>query len=477
MELNTDLFLRQSERTEKAFTTRDLMRLFFKHWKIIALTFLIVATATAVGLYYLPPTYTADAKVLIKTEQQGNPSFLSGITAYREQRDPDPVNRKIETEMELLSTRGLSEAVVRKLGLQYDQVYHKPYVHLLNLAADGYYAAKQAMFGGAPPKDRYGFQATVSEFSKSFTVAPVKSKSAETSSNVVEVRLRGVNPGIAQQSVQALLDEYLVFGVDLNQKSGQEAQKVVEENTRDALNRLMALQSQQRQFLAAQGAARNMPYLPTSAGADATGPDSAVRAIQRSGPPAGDTISSPGDHTSISVLKSRLIDMELRLSELRQNYPDDASNVRIAAQSVAQLKKRIQDEVLRNAEYQTTLGLLDRETRAAEQLYLDLKRKLDQISLFLKMNPFEVDNRIVTEPPLVPRSSEWKKDLLVGVLVAALGLVLGIAIAGYREYNDHTLQSADDVERHLGLRTLAMVPVADKKSRSAVLSLGNPLHR
>lgn len=159
-----------------------------------------------------------------------------------------------------------------------------------------------------------------------------------------------------------------------------------------------------------------MPYL-ASVG-DSSAQDSAVKAVQNNGRarPFPDTISTPGDNTSISVLKSRLIDVELRLGELRQNFPDSASNVRIAAQAVSQLKKRIQDEVVRNAEFQTTSTQLDRENKSAEQLYLELKSKLDQISLRLKMTPYEVDNRIITEPPLIPKSSEWKNNLLIGGL-------------------------------------------------------------
>ena len=36
------------------------------------------------ALWFLPPTYVAEAKVLIKTEQEGGPAFYSGLAAYRE---------------------------------------------------------------------------------------------------------------------------------------------------------------------------------------------------------------------------------------------------------------------------------------------------------------------------------------------------------------------------------------------------------
>jgi uncharacterized protein involved in exopolysaccharide biosynthesis len=456
MNFNPELFPGDSERAEKSFTARDFFHIIFKHKGVILFTFISVTLVVALSLIYLPPTYVVQAKVLVKTEQQGNPSFFSGIAAYREQRDSDPVNRKIETEMELLTTRSLAEAVVRKTNLRYDQVYHKPYVHLLNLLADTYYKAKQSLFGTGPTKDRYGFKATVDQFSDSFTVAPVKSKSAETNSNVIEVQLKAADPLLAQVAVQALLEQYLNYSIDLNQKSGAEAYKIVEQNTRDAMAKVEEAQNNMRQFLMKRGTDQALPYM-------ASGDVPAANAAAGVPSQGSDTVSTPGDNTSVSVLKSRLIDMELRLVELKQSYSNGSSNVVVAEQAVAQLKKRIQDEVLRNADYQTTYAQLDREQKSAEQFYLELKRKLDQISLFLKMNPYEVDNRVITEPPLYPESSQWKKDLAIGALASLLGLILGLGIAGYREYSDHTLQTPEDVKRYLGLDTLATVHLAEAK--------------
>ena len=49
------------------------MSIVFQHWRLIATTSLVVAATLGAGLLYLPPTYVAEAKLLIQTERQASP--------------------------------------------------------------------------------------------------------------------------------------------------------------------------------------------------------------------------------------------------------------------------------------------------------------------------------------------------------------------------------------------------------------------
>src|SRR6201996_5368944 len=103
---------------------RDLVAVLYRQAGLVAVC-AAVGTAASLVLYSQQPrVYASSAKVWVQTEQQGSPSFLSGIAAYRETPYPDPVNRKIETEIELMLTRTSAQSVVERFGIRDDQLAH-----------------------------------------------------------------------------------------------------------------------------------------------------------------------------------------------------------------------------------------------------------------------------------------------------------------------------------------------------------------
>ncbi len=450
MKNDFDLFGPPDAAEGQAFTFRDLVSVLFKHRWIILVCFVVVTLLVAVGLAMLPPTYVAEGKVLVKTEQQGNPSIFSGIAAYREPRDSDPVNRKLETEMEVLATRELSERVVRKLNLQYGQVYHKPLTHLLRPVADLVDWAKVHLLGYPEDLDAYGFKGTVKEFNASFVVQPLKSKSAETTSNMIQIQLKAPDGPTAQTALQHLLDEFVVLSVEQNERLARDAHELVEKDLGLAARELEKAREEQRKFIVERGATLSSrytgatPLAPTNAKDEMTG---------------NVTVGAP---TAVGAMRSRLVQSELRLIELRQIFTDEDDNVKLMEATISTIKRRIESELRATAESEKTLAALDLDIKSAELKYVDIRRKLEQIALFLKLSPAQTYNRQIAEPPLLPRSSEWKKSVLAGVLGAIGGLMLGLGIAGYREYSDHRLGTAEAVERHLGLVPLAVVAHLDQ---------------
>ncbi|MCA1971269.1 MAG: hypothetical protein LDL44_00375 [Caenispirillum sp.] len=441
-----------------AFTTRDLIGILFKHWRTILFSFVFVSVLVAAGVWSLPPTYIAEGKVLVRTEQQGNPSFFSGIAAYREPWESDPVNRKIETEMELLATRELSERVVRKLELTYDTVYHKPLTLLLRPLADAYDWLLERLFSYPPDPDKYGFKGTVREFNKSFTVEPLKSKSADTTSNMILVKLKATSSQVAQQSLQTLLEEYVHLTVEQNQLLGRQAYALVERNLIRAQEELEAAKERERVFIAENGATLTSRFGFPSLGA--------IEQAKEKVP----TLSKAGEQSTVGALRAHLIDMELQLIELRNVFTDSSENVRQQQRAIAEMKSRIEHEIRRTAENEKTLAALSLDVKTAEAHYIDLRRKLEQIALYLQLNPAEASSRLIAETPLLPKTSEWRKNVLVTVLGALAGLLLGLGLAGYREYTDHRLETPEAVEYHLCLKTLTVVPLLDGEGMKNALA-------
>ena len=51
--------------------------------------------------------------------------------------------------------------------------------------------------------------------------------------------------------------------------------------------------------------------------------------------------------------------------------------------------------------------------------------------------------------------------------------MLGLGVAGYREYSDHRLNTDEAIEAHLGLKALAVVALLDEAELHAALNPGD----
>jgi uncharacterized protein involved in exopolysaccharide biosynthesis len=434
-----------------ALTKRDLLTILFKHWFIILLCWLGVSALVAWALVSLPPKYVAEAKVLVKIEQQGRPSFLSGIAAYSETPDIEPANRKLETEMEIMLSRPLIERVVSELNLQPDDMYRPPYVHLLKPLSSLTTFVSHSILGLSerPPRD---FETTVSAFAKSITVAPAKSKSGEATPNLIAVRFQAATPQAAYEGLSRLMLHYQHYSNDLDQKSGERVVTVVSAQLKEAASAVEIAQEEIKKFSAQ---VRNAI-------------DPGVAAIRMpSERSAGDNLPGadrqPTSEGLLLSLRGRVAELEIQLAEQKRLYTDKVDSISMLKKSLAEARQRLVEQTQESAHNANQLMTLQRTLRLAEDHYLDLKHKLTQVQLFLEMNPDQVTNRVIIEPPQLPAESEWKKSLVFGIAASLAGLLFGLGLASMREYADHRLTTPGDVERYTGLPLLITVDAMDKE--------------
>lgn len=437
---STPLFPAAAPEVSQGFTGRDLLRQWFKYWGTLSSAVVVVTALTAYGLAVQPPQYVANAKVWIKTDQQGSPSFLSGVAAYREGQMPDPVNRKIETEMQLLLARPNVEAVVRRLGIRSSQLQDTPLSYL------------SARWSTPKPKTaERELQDTVDLLLKAIKVEPARSKAADTASNLLEVQLETTDQALAPKALNALIEQYQQYGTDLTRQQGQSTYALIDKKMQEAQGELNTLDQRILKLTVAQGSQADLPTTDgnTTLAMDA---DSGLRM---------DTVlgtARTGGPSSVGLIKSQAVAQEGRLEELRQLYTDDAEMVRSAKRQLAQTQARLSRTVKAGAELEAQLKQLERARNLAQERVNELRRKLDQIELYLNSAPDESATRVFTERALEPEKPEKKKKLILAIVGPLAGLALGLLLAGLREYFDHRLQSAQDVARYLGLDTLGTVP-------------------
>ena len=101
-------------------------------------------------------------------------------------------------------------------------------------------------------------------------------------------------------------------------------------------------------------------------------------------------------------------------------------------------------------------NILKREAEANKALYDSLQTKLKEAEI---SSGLKSSNIRIVDPAMIPSTPSRPAKTRNIALAFLVGLVGGIGLALLREYLDNTVKSPDDVERLIGLPSLAVVPL------------------
>jgi len=418
----------------------DAFELVWRNRCLIGASVLLV-TALSLGLYFLqPPLFTSTARVLVQTEQIGTPSFLSGIAAYRESQIAEPVGRKIETEMALILNRRSAIDVVDALGIQRS--------HLPGSSLAG---AKQSIVGvwrrwtdQEDAEEATASNTLVDEFLSNIIVEPVRSKAAETTSNVLEIKFEATDPEVASSALGKMLDAYLQVGAQQNRKLGIATTELLKAQIQQAKTDL----AKSEEALVAQAVRESEQATLTASVSSSTG---AGLSGQRA---AGRT----SNEAATSQLMTQLVDLQAQLDELRQTFTDETEGVRKLKRRVDEARSRVAAQVRASAQNTAVFNRLDRQRSLAQDHYIELRRKLEQIELYMKLTPAALDGRIVVAPPSQPGRNEGHKKKSMAMAGPIAGFLLGLLLATLRELMRPRIRTRRGIERMLGIPALGTVP-------------------
>lgn len=108
------------------------------------------------------------------------------------------------------------------------------------------------------------------------------------------------------------------------------------------------------------------------------------------------------------------------------------------------------------------LARLERAVKVSENIYLILLEKYQEarINEVMELGDIRIiDKALVPDAPIKPKK---KLNLAIG---GVLGVMLGVMLVFFMEYLDNTIKTADDIERHLGLPVLGLIPKVNSKRK------------
>jgi capsular exopolysaccharide synthesis family protein len=155
-------------------------------------------------------------------------------------------------------------------------------------------------------------------------------------------------------------------------------------------------------------------------------------------------------------LKSQLDAARKRESQLLGSYQQEAASANVQGQAATRLttKKR---------EIETNRNLLDTY----------IQRQKEQELAYTSDRPDNIKIPGETLTPTAPIGPQRGRNIFVAFLVS---LAAGIGLAFLADYLDDSVKTSDDISRHLGLPTLALIPhylSADRRKLSLAAKNGN----
>ncbi|MCI0402795.1 MAG: polysaccharide biosynthesis tyrosine autokinase [Acidobacteria bacterium] len=167
-------------------------------------------------------------------------------------------------------------------------------------------------------------------------------------------------------------------------------------------------------------------------------------------------------HPRMQKLEEQIKEVEGQLAKQRvliqarrkDDYQAALKREALLRDLVEKQKKEVNELNQRLIEY----NILRREVTTTKQLYDSLQQQLNEAGISVGLRS---SNIRVVDPARVPLGP-YSPNVLFNVLLAfLLSTPVGIALAFFREYLDNTIKTPDEIERHTGLPTMALVPLAE----------------
>ena len=465
--------------SEPVADLRDHWFTIVKHFRLITALFVGVVLITALVVFSIAHQYTAETTLMIEhsTPQVLNMRQVLGpvVTATY---DDD----YYKSQYAILQNETLAAQVIQELALA-----NNPYFSDRGNDSRLFGTSKKANYSTL-----LGIKLTVIErYLKRLAITPVRG------TNLVKVSFTSPDPELSARIVNAHAQAYIRQGLDLHRAVNEEAQHFLE----GKLGELRERVEKSEAALNAFGRANEIISLTdkqnividrldelnkdlTAAEADRISLEAQEQLIQNR---AYDSLPAVIDNDMIQKFKEQLIRLEGEYARLAGEYrPGFRALDQVGAQ-VAETRRSIQSEIkkvvggleskyisavsrenklrtameeqktlaLRQKDASVTYNILAREANTNRQLYEAVLQRMKETGVAAQVGTSNIFVIVKGAPPIRPSSPLRALDVLISALLALVG---GIGLAFLLESLNNTFKNPNEVERYLGLSTLAVIP-------------------
>ncbi len=462
----------------------DLLAVFRTLWRGKIWVILSTLAALLIGGYYAfsvaTPLYNAKAVVMLENRQEQVVDIESVMTGLS--GDQAAVN----TEVEVIRSRGLLEKLVLKLDLLDDPEFN------VDLQPEPFISAEKVIkffkgLAGVPPKEekplgeRDILDATIDELLKKLSVSNIRQsyvfnivaisedprKAAEIANTLGELYILDQLEVKFEATAQAT--EWLTERVTQLQDELEKAEAAVKQfasntdlvgpESLDALNR--QLKDLRERLLKSKAAENESRERARQLHALAEAKDYEGFAKLANDPALRRLLSAQGgDSTNLpDTFKARMARI---LQTADQKKGQLANQITALAQSIESLQQQIESQ----SKDLVRLQQLQRESEASRLIYEYFLSRMKETSV--QQGIQQADSRILSYAVVPLKPSSPHKGIIL-VLSAVLGMLFGSGMVLLREFTQNTFRTAEDLEHLSGATVMGQIPVIPARKRKKVL--------
>lgn len=508
----------------KPFSLMDFCYIIFRHKVRISIIFLTTVFTVIVGIYFWPEHYEARARILIKMGRENVSLSTVSLSAQQQIITSMGIRKEdINSEIEILNNRFIIDKVVQKLGTDFlFPTAKKPETLLKRIK----FELKQVIKGVKDFVDqilyKIALKKKLSDYEKAVLLVQ-KSLSAKQvrNSDVIEVQFRWFDPNISKEVVGTLIDSYLEHHLEVHRTSGEQEffrnqVEIIGDRLRDSEDKLQVLKESQgitsyedqKRFLLRQitNFKATLKNTQTELGQTIT-KISKLKNQQSSIDRTIELTKQVNRNPMIDPLKTRLLELELKMKELETKYSDDNHLVNKIRNQIQEVKDRLKEEeaevfgavttgvntVYKEIEkelllqevrlralsskkemleqhiesytkdletintYDIELKRLNRQIQIDDENFRLYRKRMEEARIYNVLDNERIVNVKVIDPVAASFMPVGPRKLLIVGLGVVLSLVIGIGLAFLSEYLDDSIKTVEDVERYLKLPVLGSI--------------------
>ncbi|MFH0925539.1 MAG: polysaccharide biosynthesis tyrosine autokinase [bacterium] len=465
-----------------------------RKWTVLTFLFITVIIVT-IGSFKIKPVYKSTAQIVIEKE---NPNVLS----FKEVMSVDTSDTDYyQTQYKIIASRSLARSVIKQLDLgKTIEFGGEPddNLRLLFKRIKSIFTPEKTNLGGDEQDSDL-----VDSFLEKLEVEPVRN------SRLVNISFKGHDPAIItkvantmaemyiEQNMGRLLDAEKQAAKWLMDQTAQMKENV--ENSEQALqkymedNIIMSMDMGEKQSIMVQRLSE-LSTVVIESKAKRIELETRYNQLKQfaNQPEMIESLPSVINNELIKNIKNEYVNLERRYSELSQKYKLKHPEMLKLEAQIKTVKKKIDLEVQKIAnglkvEYavaksreeslkssleeqkkealelnQKTISYeaLKRESESNKQMYDILIKRFKETSI---AEGLKNTNIRIIDPAEVPRYPVFPKKKLNILLSLIVGLMGGVGLSFFFEYLDSTIKSKEDVDKHLDMPTLGLIPAFPKK--------------
>ena len=465
---------------ESEFNLAEYLGMVRRHWKLVAAAALVCMAAGSIHYAITPKAFMATATIQIERRTLA-PALSSQAPWLESYFDAE----YYPTEYKLLESRGLAERVVKRLDLLSDPAFNPR-----GAGRDPSRAATaeddQAALGGLADRVRSGL-----------AVEPVRN------TQLVEITYRAASPAFAARAANGFADAFIDMGIEYRFTSAGKTStfltsqiETLKKQVEDKEAKLQAF-SRRTDIVTMEPssnvtlqrlAALNTTYIEaknaridkesTYKGLLTTPPEAIADSLQPGvlGNLRSEELKLERDYEAqlkvykpewpaMVTLKGEVDRTKQHINAVVREAVDTARKGALAAYATAlrqeqaieseinKLKSQAMDQNSKAAEFQN----LDVDIKSSRELLDKLMREHQENEVQARLQDTRDSNVHVVDRAMVPGGPFYpslRKDASYGLL---FGLLLGVGTALLIEFLDRSVKTAEEVERRIGLPTLAVI--------------------